>query len=39
MTKDNDGYVDGAKNSKLMRLLEQTPFSFQERAVARKFPY
>jgi hypothetical protein len=36
VTKDDDRYINGAKNSKLMRLLEQTSFSFQECAKTDK---
>ena len=30
MSKDDDGNIDGAENGKLMRLFEQTTFTFQK---------
>lgn len=33
LTKDEDCYIDGAEHGKLVRLLEQTTFSLEERAI------
>lgn len=38
MAKNNDSYINGAKDGELMRLLEQTPLSFEKRAIAEESP-